>query len=111
MPGPRLCQSVVGGEAMKEESMKLAALFVSTLLCAGVSARAAFPGKNGRIVFAANLTGTRQLYTINADGSGMVQITNFSTQFDFGMLPGFSADGRRFVFCRDTIATPNCPDL
>jgi len=89
----------------------IALLVVCVLLFASGPGWAAFPGQNGRIVFVANLTGTRQLYTIKADGSDMVQITSFSTQFEFGMLPSFSPDGRRIVFCHDTTATPNAPDL
>ena len=48
---------------------------VLALLVASVPAHATFPGKNGKIVFIANPTGTWQMYTINSDGTGMKQIT------------------------------------
>jgi hypothetical protein len=37
---------------------------------------AADPGKNGKIAFIGNLTGTNQIYTVNPDGSGLFQVTN-----------------------------------
>ena len=33
-------------------------------------------GKNGRIAFVANLTGTNQIYTTKADGTDLFQVTN-----------------------------------
>ena len=73
------------------------ALLVATLVT-GVPAQASFPGENGKIVFVANTSGSWQLYTINPDGSGMVQITNLAaTLFDM-WAPSFSPDGKRIVF-------------
>ena len=57
--------------------------FLSTCFMAGLTlflfsapASATFAGKNGRITFVADLSGTFQLYTINPDGSGLFQVTN-----------------------------------
>jgi hypothetical protein len=61
-------------------------------------AKAAFPGKNGKITFvrgtrAADPTG--EIYVIGADGSGQTRLTN-NTVFDG--LPAFSHDGKRIAF-------------
>jgi len=62
---------------------------------------ATYPGQNGRIAFVANLSGTFQLYTINPDGSDMLQLTNLPpTDFPF-WLPDYSPDGERILFCHD----------
>jgi Tol biopolymer transport system component len=76
-------------------SLTGSATLLLAVLLTGSSAHATFPGENGRIIFTANPTGSVQIYTINPDGTGMVQITN---------LPGgaggpiFSPDGRRILF-------------
>jgi Tol biopolymer transport system component len=77
-------------------------LFVALTLClASVPAHATFPGQNGKIVFIANPTGTWQMYTINADGTGMSQITNLpATTLDL-WVPSFSPDGKKIAFCHD----------
>lgn len=72
--------------------------FVALTLClASVPAHATFPGQNGKIVFIANPTGTWQIYTINADGSGLTQLT-FDNIFD--CAPHWSPDGTRIAFAR-----------
>src|SRR5215203_6440561 len=65
-------------------------------------AEAAFPGQNGKIVFASNRatlitnpTGDSEIYTMNPDGSGLKQLT-FNKSKD--MQPTFSPNGRRIVF-------------
>lgn len=85
---------------------------LAVLLTAG-PARATFPGENGRIVFVANTSGSWQLYTINSDGSEMVQITNISaTHFDW-WAPSFSPDGQRIAFAYGQVDTNGVahPDL
>ena len=62
---------------------------------------ATYPGKNGRIAFVSNLSGTYQLYTINPDGSGMTQITNLPPTVNALWFPDFSPDGRQIVFSHD----------
>lgn len=60
---------------------------------------AAFPGENGKIAFVSNRDGgTSDIWTMNADGTGLTQLTN-TPQNDGG--PRWSADGRRIAFERD----------
>lgn len=54
-----------------------ALLFAGT--AAGLAARpatAAFPGENGKIAFTSERDGNREIYLIDPDGSGEVNITN-----------------------------------
>jgi Tol biopolymer transport system component len=73
-----------------------ALLLLAFVALGGSSAPAAsFPGANGRIAYASNQSGSWQVYTMNADGSGKTQLTagpGDSTQ------PSFSADGGRIAF-------------
>ena len=63
---------------------------------------AAHSGKNGRIAFVAGLTGTNQLYTVNPDGSDLLQVTNLPPANDgLAWFPDFSPDGQRIVFAHD----------
>jgi hypothetical protein len=50
-------------------------LILSTTL-----AFAADAGKNGRIAFFANLSGSPQIYTVNPDGTDLFQVTNLPRQ-------------------------------
>ncbi len=81
-------------------------LATSVLLFTTSPAQATFPGQNGKIVFVGNQSGTWQLYTINADGSGITQITSLPpTEWEL-WLPTFSPDGRRILFSHDTPEKP-----
>ncbi len=83
------------------------AFFVALALCfASVPAAATFPGQNGKIVFIANPTGTWQMYTINADGTGMTQITNLPATTLELWVPSFSPDGKKIAFCHDMSGAP-----
>jgi Tol biopolymer transport system component len=62
------------------------------------SAWATFPGNNGKIVFTANPTGSWQIYTINPDGTDMVQVTHLAATTVELWYPGFSPDGQKIVF-------------
>jgi large repetitive protein len=87
--------------------MSSIAIFVALALClASVPASATFPGQNGKIVFIANPTGTWQMYTINADGTGMTQITNLPAAIVEGWFPSFSPDGKKIAFCHDMTGAP-----
>jgi Tol biopolymer transport system component len=55
--------------------------------------------QNGRIAFVGNQGGSFQLYTMNPDGSDMVQITNLAATSFETWEPDFSPDGRRLTFC------------
>jgi Tol biopolymer transport system component len=97
---------------LNRSSFITARIVALALLLIACRAWAAFPGTNGRIAFVANRgAASWQLYTMNADGSDIVQITNLPpTAFD-SWFPEFSPDGRRIVFCRDTPEAPNASDL
>src|ERR1035438_10253781 len=87
---------------------------LATLMCAAVAAgtaRATFPGQNGRIVFTASTTGIVQLFTINPDGSDMVQITNLLATQTSTQFPSYAADGIRIVFTTNAPDMPNTGDL
>src|SRR4051794_23120284 len=81
----------------------LAALMLALLMAA--PARATFPGKNGRIVFASNRTGEWQLHSIKPDGSNIRQITRLTPPEPGSpgnaFLPDVSPDGRRIVFSHE----------
>jgi hypothetical protein len=47
-------------------------------------------GKNGRIAFFANLTGTDQIFTVKADSSDLFQVTGLPPANDpFALAPDF----------------------
>ena len=81
----------------------LAALVLALLMA--TPARATFPGKNGRLVFASNRTGEWQLHSIEPDGSDIRQITHLSPPEPGSpgnaFLPDVAPDGRRIVFSHE----------
>jgi Tol biopolymer transport system component len=58
---------------------------------------AAFPGQNGKIVFRSSRDGDAEIYSMNADGSGLTRLTN-----DPGpdLHPTWSPDGSKIAFSR-----------
>jgi Tol biopolymer transport system component len=72
----------------------LAAFFWRT----GGQAHAADIDEDGKVVFVGNQSGSFQLYTMNPDGSKMVQITNLAPTPLESWLPDFSPDGKRITF-------------
>jgi TolB protein len=78
-------------------SLTLIAL-VALILLPGASARATFPGSNGRIVFADYLT--NQIYAVNPDGTGLVQLTHVRVR-RFAGWPASSPDGSYIAFESD----------
>jgi Tol biopolymer transport system component len=60
-----------------------------------VPALAAFPGANGKIVFQTNRDGNAEIYTMNNDGMGRVNLTRNPAQ---DIQPRWSPDGGRIVF-------------
>jgi len=89
------------------KSTRVLSLITSAMLAAVVplftvgTAHATYAGKNGRIAFVSNLSGTYQLYTINPDGSDMRQITNLPPTGNALWFPDYSPDGRKIVFSHD----------
>lgn len=77
-------------------------LALAITLFSGRHALAAHAGKNGRIAFFQNLTGTNQIYTVNPDGTDLFQVTNLPPSDDvFALWPDFSSDGKRILFSHD----------
>ena len=72
-------------------------------LLLGNRAWATYPGQNGRIAFVGNFTGTWQVYTINPDGTDLLQVTNLpATQlFPADWFPNYSPDGQQIAFSHD----------
>ena len=74
----------------------LSAFVAIMLLLAPASAGAgAFPGKNGPITFTSYRDGNAEIYTMNADGSNPVNLTNNPAQ---DSAPAWSADGDHLAF-------------
>ncbi|MFN2503706.1 MAG: TolB family protein, partial [Acidimicrobiales bacterium] len=70
------------------------ALLVAGLALAQV-AEGAFPGTNGKIAFISDRDGDNEVFTMNADGTDQVNLTN-NTSIEFE--PAWSADGSKMVF-------------
>ena len=64
----------------------------------GAAARAHVRGPQGALVFSSDRSGTSQIYSIQADGSRLGQLTRGRATDD---APLFSPDGRRIVFVRN----------
>jgi TolB protein len=75
-----------------DASLVLAAL-VGLSLLPGASARATFPGTNGRIVFADQFV--NQIFAVNPDGTGLVQLT---PPGEYASWPASSPDGKHVAF-------------
>ena len=77
------------------------ALVACTFVLCVTTAEATYAGKNGRIAFVSNISGTYQLYSIKPDGSDMIPITDLPPTDNALWFPDYSPDGRRIVFSHD----------
>lgn len=59
---------------------------------------ATFPGTNGRIAFSSNNRGVVDIYTMNPDGSGIVNVTNAAGFPEFDLEAAWSPDGTKIAF-------------
>jgi Tol biopolymer transport system component len=59
---------------------------------------AAFPGTNGKIAFMSDRDGNEEVYVMNPDGSGPVNLTNNPA---IDLQPTFSPAGKKIVFQTD----------
>jgi Tol biopolymer transport system component len=87
---------------MKRTTLLLASITAALMLASLVAyvatentARAAFPGTNGKIVFASNRHGGWEIYTISPAGKNLKRLTDNSAK---NRDPSWSADGKRIAF-------------
>jgi Tol biopolymer transport system component len=74
------------------------ALLASFLVAgAGLPATAVVPGSNGRIAFASERDGDFEIYSIEPDGTGLLQLTSNALDDDD---PSWSPDGTRIAYVR-----------
>ncbi|HZE63172.1 MAG TPA: hypothetical protein VE056_04800, partial [Pyrinomonadaceae bacterium] len=61
---------------------------------------------SSKIAFTSNRDGSRQIYSMNTDGSGLVRLTNNSYNDDH---PRWSPNGTKILFQSDRDSTPPDP--
>jgi dipeptidyl aminopeptidase/acylaminoacyl peptidase len=70
-------------------------MLMLTMVALVEPAGAAFPGKNGKIAFMSDRDGNEEVYVMNPDGSGPVNLTNNPA---IDLKPAWSPDGKRIAF-------------
>jgi Tol biopolymer transport system component len=90
------------GRRSRIQGWSIAAGTAILALIAPAGATAAFPGANGRIFFAGDdqgePAGIYDLFSVNPDGSGLVNLTDLPGGPGEGTDPSVSADGTRVAF-------------
>src|SRR2546425_1417579 len=70
------------------------------------SARATFPGANGRIAFSTDFSNPSQIYTMRPDGTGLRRLTHVSAGHA-ATNPAWSPSGTRIAFSVATLDPQN----
>jgi TolB protein len=83
---------------MRSRGLVLSIAISAVWLAATSSAWATFPGTNGRIAFAGDATGDLDIFTMNPDGSGTVNVTGDPSAPGFALEPDYSPDGTKIAF-------------
>jgi len=89
------------GKLKSISASSLAVLGIAIIFLGVSPAWATYPGENGRIAFTGHFTGTWQLYTMNPDGSDVVQVTTLPPTENPAWFQDYSPDGKQLVFCHD----------
>lgn len=79
----------------------LIAIVVAAALITTLTASAAFPGKNGKIVFGSEHAGEDEIWLMDADGSNRFNLTRHDGRKTSDIDPRWSPDGHRIVFASD----------
>jgi TolB protein len=84
----------------------LACCGIVAVLVGAVPAQAAYPGKNGKIVYQSERAGQPDVWIVNGDGTHPLNLT--ADVSGSAQSPAFSANGKRIVFALDgKLATMN----
>jgi Tol biopolymer transport system component len=84
---------------------RLVAFTVFGLLATAPTAFAAYPGTLGKVAFETNVTGESEIFVMNPDGTGAVDLTNDPAAVDTD--PSWSADGSKIAFVKRGTGTPD----
>lgn len=80
---------------IKNFSLRLLSLLSVMVLSLAFANLASAAGQQGRIAFSSDRDGDYEIYTVDPDGRGEVQVTNNSAS---DLYPSYSADGSKIVF-------------
>lgn len=94
----------VGTTAVGRTAAGVVLVALAFLVCSASAAQAAFPGANGKIAVSAGTGGGADIWVMNPDGSGRVDVTNPDPTVPdntYDQAPHWSPDGQKLIFTRD----------